>query len=170
MSSRAKWEVNLVVFNESAISSNKKQSRHGGEDASVFFVRAKKRADRLTDTTAAEDQWYFLSVSYGIVVSFVFRFKTSHVRTPETSEDYCKLSSGDVFGRVGGGRRAGMRALHSPVPNCSKNKEKYHMGCSDHLKIHHQRWLLTYSQFSLPHFSDALLFHDYIFLKVSQSG
>lgn len=30
-----------------------------------------------------------------------------------------------------------MRALHSPVPNHSKNKEKYHMGCSDHLKIRH---------------------------------
>lgn len=85
--------------------------------------------------TLDQDQWYFLNVSesYGVVVSLVFLFKTSRVRTPETSEDYCKLSSGDVFQRSRGG--AGMRALHSPVPNHSKNKEKYHMGCSDHLKI-----------------------------------
>lgn len=30
-----------------------------------------------------------------------------------------------------------MRALHSPVPNHTRNKEKYHMGCSDHFKIQH---------------------------------
>lgn len=57
----------------------------------------------MTDMTLDEDQWYFLSASesYGVVVSFVFLFKTSRVRTPETSEDYCKLSSGDVFWKVG---------------------------------------------------------------------
>lgn len=71
--------------------------------------------------------------SYGVVVSFVFLLKTSRVRTHETSQDYCKLSSGDVSRW----RWGGMRALHYPVPNRSKNKEKYHMGCSDHWKIQH---------------------------------
>lgn len=81
----------------------------------------------------------------------MFLFKTSRVRTPETTEDYCKLSSGDVpWRRVGGGwggLGAGMRALHSPVPNHSKNKEKYHMGCSDHLKI--QRYAPSKAAFNI---------------------
>lgn len=126
-----------MVSSEPAILSNK-EIKSWKEDASFFFVRAcKNLAGRLTDMTVDEDQRYFRSVSesYGVVVSFVLLFKTSRVRTPETPEDYCKLSSGDVFRTVGGGRWAGMRALHSPVPNRSKNKEKYHMGCSDHLKI-----------------------------------
>lgn len=88
----------------------------------------------LTVTLQEEDQSYFpprVSEPDGVIVSLVFLFKTSRVRTPETSEDYCKLSSGDVSWRG-----AGMRALHSLVPNHSKNRGKYHMGLSDHLKIH----------------------------------
>lgn len=46
-------------------------------------------------------------------MSLVFLFKTSRVRTPETSEDYGKLSSGDVACEGGVGV---MRALHNPVP------------------------------------------------------
>lgn len=46
-----------------------------------------------------------------------------------------------------GGLGAGMRALHSPVPNHSKNKEKYHMGCSDHLKI--QRYAPSKAAFNI---------------------
>lgn len=64
------------------------------------FERAEKRLSAwLTWSIAFEDHWCFLSVceSYRVVVSFVFLFKTSRARTPETPEDYCKLSSGDVF-------------------------------------------------------------------------
>lgn len=88
--------------------------------------------------TLDEDQWYILSVSesHEVVVGLVFLLKTSRVRTPETSEDYCKLSSGDVACEGGKGG-ACMRALHNPVSSHSKNKEKYHMGCSDHLKTYY---------------------------------
>lgn len=105
-----------VVNNETAVLSNQRETiKSRREDASFFFAwaekgcQAKNPAGRLTDTTLDEDQWYFLSVSesFGVVVSFVFLFKTSRVRTPETSEDYCKLSSGDVFWGWGGGGGGG---------------------------------------------------------------
>lgn len=40
-------------------------------------------------------------------MSLLFLFKTSRARSPETPEDYCKLSSGDVFRREVGERREG---------------------------------------------------------------
>lgn len=70
---------------------------------------------------------------------------------------------------------ADMRALHCPVPNHSKNKEKYHMGRLDHLKIQcytpSKAALNKLTQkFSLPHFSDALRFQDYTYQKLSKAG
>lgn len=40
-------------------------------------------------------------------MSLLFLFKTSRARSPETPEDYCKLSSGDVFLERGGGEKGG---------------------------------------------------------------
>lgn len=40
-------------------------------------------------------------------MSLLFLFKTSRARSPETPEDYCKLSSGDVFQRELRERREG---------------------------------------------------------------
>lgn len=78
-------------------------------DVSFLLSRAETGVVRQTDVTLEEDQWYFLNVpeSYGVVVSLLFLFKTSRARTPETPEDYCKLSSGDVLQREVGERREG---------------------------------------------------------------
>lgn len=67
-----------------------------------------------------EDQGCFLSVSgpCGVTLRLVFLFKTSRVRTPETSADYCKLGSGDVI-REGGGHEG----LLYPVSNYSQRKK-----------------------------------------------
>lgn len=97
-----------------------------------FFLAARKGCQEsgrpagwlVTVMMLDEDQWYFLSVSesYGVVVSLVFLFKTSRVRTPETSEDYSKLSSGDVF-KAGEGVGGGGRYEGPPLP-CSKPLQK----------------------------------------------
>lgn len=124
---------------------NKKLWNRGEKMPVSPFVRAKEGlAGWLTwqQLKISDTSWAYLRLCM-VVVSFVFLFKTSRVRTPETPEDYCKLCSGDVFGREGGGRRAGMRALHSPAPKTRKSIIWGVQIIWRYNASHHQRQLLN---------------------------
>lgn len=92
----------------------------------ALSTKEESLAGLLADILLEGDHGYFPSVSgpCGVTLRLVFLFKTSRVRTPETSADYCKLGSGDVI-REGGGHEG----LPYPVSNYSQRKnEKYCMG------------------------------------------
>lgn len=77
-------------------------------------------------------------------MSFVFLFKTSRDRTTETSRDYCKLGSGDIFKCVHVCVcQVDMRALYAASKLLQK-QEKYLMGDPDHVKIHCSTPLLVF--------------------------
>lgn len=141
--------------------------------------QAEDLAGGPTDATMDDDWRRFLRVFQsllGLQSVFLFQLKTSRDRTPET-EDYCKLSSGDVFARVGvvvgggcGGRRAGMRALHCPAPKTRKSIIWGVQIICRYATLRTIKGILTHSNFSLPRLSDALRFPDYIFPKLSKAG
>lgn len=86
-------------------------------------------------------------------MSLLFLFKTSRARSPETPEDYCKLSSGDVFhGEVGERREGGYEG--PPWPCCTplQKQEKVSYGAFrsfEDTSLHAIRTFFTDSDISL---------------------